>query len=192
MKLVTSLFLALATNLALAESPAGEYTIDTAHTKIGFEVAHLVISTVEGRFNKFDGVLTLDKNLSKSKVEAHVQVASVDTTDGERDKHLKSPDFFDAEKFPQMTFVSSAISGTPSKLKVKGKLTIKGVTKDVTFDSKLSNEITDPWGKKRVAISGTAKINRKDFGISFGKVMDAGPIVGDEVILSIKAETIKK
>jgi polyisoprenoid-binding protein YceI len=91
-----------------------------------------------------------------------------------------------------MSFVSTTITGTPAKLKIKGKLTIKGVTKDVTFDSKLSNEITDPWGKKRVAISGTAKINRKDFGISFGKVMDAGPIVGDEITLSIKAETIKK
>lgn len=192
MKLALALTIALMSIATFANTPSGEFIIDTAHTKIGFEVSHLVISTVEGRFNKFDGLLTLDKTLSKSKVEANVQMASVDTTDGDRDKHLRSADFFDADKFPQMTFVSSSFSGTPAKLKIKGKLTIKGISKDVTFDSKLSNEITDPWGKKRVAISGTAKISRKDFGISFSKMMDAGPIVGDEVLISIKAETVKK
>ena len=192
MKFMISLLLALVTTAVMAENPSGEYVIDTAHTKVGFEVSHLVISTVEGRFNQFDGLLTLDKNLAKSKVLAHVQIASVDTTDADRDKHLRSPDFFDADKFPQMTFVSTSFSGTPAKLKIKGKLTIKDVTKDITFDAKLSKEITDPWGKKRIAISGTAKIKRKDFNITFGKMIDIGPVVGDEVTISIKAETVKK
>jgi polyisoprenoid-binding protein YceI len=195
MKLVIGFLLiltSLTTTSVFAEAPVGEYVIDTAHTKIGFEVTHLVISTVEGRFTKFDGVLILDKKLSNSKVTANVQMSSVDTTDIDRDKHLKSADFFDADKFPLMTFVSDSFAGSNAKLKIKGKLTIKGISKEVTFDAKLSNEITDPWGKKRVAISGTTKVNRKDFGIVWGKIMEAGPVVGDEVIISIKAETIKK
>lgn len=192
MKLLMALAMVVMSISIFAESSSGVYEVDPAHTKVGFEVSHLVISSVEGRFNKFDGILTLDKNLSKSKVEANVQIASVDTTEPDRDKHLRSADFFDAEKFPVMTFVSTTFSGTPAKLKIKGKLTIKGVTKDVVFDSKLSKEITDPWGKKRVAISGTTKINRKDFGILFSKMVEVGPVVGDEVTISIKAETVKK
>ncbi len=192
MKLLLSLGLLLMSMATFAELPVGEYTIDTAHTKIGFEVTHLVISSVEGRFNKFDGVLTLDKKLSNSKVVANVEMNSVDTTDADRDRHLKSADFFNAEKFPKMTFISTEFSGDPAKLKIKGKLTIRGVSKDVVFDAKLSNEITDPWGKKRVAISGSTKISRKAFGMVWGKMMEAGPVVGDEVTISIKAETIKK
>jgi polyisoprenoid-binding protein YceI len=192
MKLLAALTMAIFSMAIYAESPSGEYIVDSAHTKIGFEVSHLVISSVEGRFNKFDGTLNLDKKLTNSKVVATVQMNSVDTTEVERDKHLKSPDFFDADKFPQMTFVSTSFSGSPAKLKIKGNLTIKGVTKEVVFDSKLSKEITDPWGKKRIAISGNTKINRKDFGILFSKIVEAGPVVGDDVMISIKAETVKK
>lgn len=169
----------------------GKYNFDPSHAKVGFEVAHMVISNVEGRFNKFDGSLEAGKKLSDLKIEATIDVNSVTTEDGERDKHLKSADFFDAEKFPKMTFVSTKISGTDKKLVIHGKLTIKDVTKDVVLNGTLSKEIKDPWGNQRVAITGKTKINRKDYGLNFNKVAEFGPVVGDEVTINISTEAVK-
>lgn len=172
--------------------PFGDYIIDPSHSKIGFEVTHLIISSIEGRFKNFIGSLTLEKQLSDSKVEVNVEIASIDTAENNRDNHLKSSDFFDAEKFPQMNFTSTSFAGSPDFLKVKGKLTLKGITRDVVFDASISKEITDPWGKKRVAISGTTQINRQDFGLSWNKTIEAGQVVGDQVTILIKAEAVKK
>ena len=189
MKLVSGLVLGLLMNGAMAAE--GKYNLDPSHAKVGFEVAHMVISNVEGRFNKFEGSLESGKKLKDLKVNATIDVTSVNTDDGERDKHLKSADFFDVEKFPKITFVSTSVSGTEKKLVIKGKLTIKDVTKDVTLVGSLSKEITDPWGNKRLAITGKTKINRKDFGLAFNKVAEFGPVVGDEVSLNISTEAVK-
>lgn len=189
MKLVSGLVLGLLMNGAMAAE--GKYNLDPSHAKVGFEVAHMVISNVEGRFNKFEGSLESGKKLTDLKVNATIDVTSVNTDDGERDKHLKSADFFDVEKFPKITFVSTSVSGTEKKLVIKGKLTIKDVTKDVTLVGSLSKEITDPWGNKRLAITGKTKINRKDFGLAFNKVAEFGPVVGDEVSLNISTEAVK-
>lgn len=189
MKLVSTLLVGLL--MTNAHAVEGKFNLDPGHSKVGFEVAHMVISNVEGRFTKFEGTLEGGKKLTDLKINASIDVASVSTDDAEREKHLKSPDFFDAEKFPKMTFVSTSVSGTESKLKIKGKLTIKDVTKDVVLDGKLSKEIKDPWGNQRVAITGKTKINRKDFGLAFNKVAEFGPVVGDEVTISISSEAVK-
>ena len=190
MKVMSGLILGLlaTTNVMALE---GKYNLDASHAKVGFEVAHMVISNVEGRFTKFEGSLTAGKKLSDLKIESSIDVNSITTDDAEREKHLKSADFFDAEKFPKMTFVSTSVSGTESKLKIKGKLTIKNVTKEVVLDGKISKEIKDPWGNTRVAISGKTKINRQDFGLTFNKVAEFGPVVGDEVTINLSSEAIK-
>lgn len=189
MKLVSTLALSLLMTNAFALE--GKYNLDPSHAKVGFEVAHMVISNVEGRFTKFEGTVEAGKKITDLKINATIDVNSVSTDDADREKHLKSADFFDAEKFPKMTFVSTKITGTESKLKIAGKLTIKDVTKDVVLEGKASKEITDPWGNKRFALSGKTKINRKDFGLNFNKVAEFGPVVGDEVTISIVTEAVK-
>jgi polyisoprenoid-binding protein YceI len=174
---------------ALAKDiPAGTFAIDTAHSKIGFEIPHLVISTVEGQFSKFDGSITIDKKLEKSKANLNVEVASINTDNKDRDDHLRSPDFFDAAKNPKLTFVVKKISGTPEDLKLTGDLTIKGKTKSVTLNGKYLGEVNDPFGNHKIAFTAEGKINRQEFGLAWSKAVEAGPVVGDEVTLKIKIE----
>ena len=120
-----------------------------------------------------------------------MQIDSIDTSDKKRDAHLKSPDFFDAAKFPLMTFKSSTVTGTPESFKLEGDLTIKGVTKKVVFDAKYLGSATDPWGSVRAAFVAKTKISRKEFGLVWNKMIETGPVVGDEVTIELKAETIK-
>jgi len=188
MKMFKVLTLALLSTAAFAQE--GKYNFDPSHAKVGFEVAHMVISNVDGRFSKFDGTLTLGKKVSDMKIEANIDVNSINTDDAEREKHLKSADFFDVEKFPKITFVSTSVSGTENKLKIKGKLTIKNTTKEVVLDGKITKAIKDPWGNTRLAISGKTKINRQAYGLSFNKVAEFGPVVGDEVSINISTEAI--
>jgi len=184
--LLTS-FLLIQGRIFAAESV---YNLDPSHAKVGFEVAHMVISNVEGRFTKFDGTLKKGNKLSDLKINANIDVNSINTDDVEREKHLKAADFFDAEKYPKMTFESTSVSGTEKALKIKGKLTIKNITKEVTIDGKLSKEIKDPWGNTRIAISGKTKINRQDYGLTFNKAAEFGPVVGDEVTILLTSEAI--
>ena len=191
MKLLTVFSFLLLTTAAFAVTPkieAGKYGIDPAHSKLGFEISHLVISTVEGRFDTFTGNIEMGTKLEETKINASADVASVSTGNADRDKHLKSPDFFDAEKFKTMTFVSTKVSGTADKLKIAGDLTIHGVTKPVVLDAKYTGVVNDPFGNTKVAFSAKAKINRKDFGLVWSKAVEAGPVVGDEVILDIRIE----
>ncbi|WII71291.1 YceI family protein [Bdellovibrio sp. 22V] len=171
--------------------PAGSYTIDAAHSKVGFEVPHLVIATVEGRFTQFDGSIVIDPKLEKSKANMNIDVATVNTDNKDRDDHLRSADFFDSAKNPKMTFVTKKIVGTPDKLKLVGDLTLKGKTKEVTLDAKYLGDVNDPFGNHKIAFSATGKINRKDFGLSWHKAVEVGPVVGDEVTLIIKIEANK-
>ncbi|MEK2644577.1 YceI family protein [Bdellovibrio sp. BCCA] len=189
--LSTLVTLASVTAFAGKTIPAGTYAIDAAHSKIGFEIPHLVIATVEGRFNKFDGSITIDPKLEKSKANLNVDVATINTDNKDRDDHLKSPDFFDVAKNPKMTFVTKKIVGTADNLKLVGDLTLKGKTKEVTLDVKYLGDVNDPFGNHKVAFSATGKINRKDFGLTWSKAVEAGPVVGDEVTLIIKIEANK-
>ena len=190
-------FLALALTAilpTLAAAEATSWTIDPAHTSSQFSVKHLVISTVRGQFGKTTGVLRLDeKDLTKSAVEAVVDVTTIDTRVADRDTDLKSPNFFDAAKYPTMTFKSTKVEKAgKGKLKVKGDLTIKETTKPVVLDVTYTPAaITGMKGESRRGFSATTKINRKDFGLNWSKVVEAGPVVGDEVTITIDAEAIK-
>ncbi len=182
---------------------ATDFVFDAAHTYAHFSVRHMMVSSVRGDFSDVTGTLMLDdKDVTKSKVQAEIGVASIDTHEPKRDAHLKSPDFFDAKKFPKITFTSTKVAKAgKGKLKVTGDLTIHGVTKpvvlDVDFDGK---QIKDPWGNVKAGATATTTINRQDFGVSWNKSLDAGGVVvGDEVKITldvelnkVKPETAKK
>ncbi len=193
MKRFLALFLAVAAPAAALAQPT-TWNLDPAHSHASFTVRHLVISNVRGEFQKFSGAVQLDeKDVSKSTVEATLQAGSVDTGVPDRDKHLRSPDFFDAEKFPTITFRSTKVEkGGDGKLRVTGDLTMRGVTKPIVLavDGPTA-EIKDPWGTARRGLSASATINRKDWGLAWSKTIEAGPVVGDEVKIEIEAELIK-
>ena len=176
---------------ALAET--SEWAIDSAHSHFGFSAPHMVVSEVEGEFHTATGKVLLDEaDLTKSTVELTIDAASIDTDNADRDKHLKSPDFLDTAKYPQITFKSTKIKKAGKAFKVTGDLTIRGVTKPVTLDVELSNALTNPWGKQVRAVKVKGKINRQDFGVAWNKSLDKGGLlVGDEVTFNIKLELNK-
>ncbi|HEX9242591.1 MAG TPA: YceI family protein [Anaeromyxobacter sp.] len=177
---------------ALAES---SWILESNHTHSAFTIRHLVISNVRGEFGKTTGTVNLDeKDLTKSTVEAKIETTTIDTRVADRDNHLRSPDFFDTAKYPAITFKSTKVEKAgDGKLKVHGNLTIKDVTKPVVLDvAGPTAEIKDPWGKTRRGLSATTKISRKDFGLTWSKTIEAGPVIGDEVAIEIEAELLKQ
>ena len=182
-----ALTLAVLPSLALA---ADAWKIDGSHTQAGFSVKHFMISTVRGDFDKTEGKVMLDEaDITRSTVEATIDVASVSTRDEKRDAHLKTADFFDVAKFPKMTFKSTKVEKAGEGLKVTGDLTLRGVTKPVVLDVVgPTKEMKDPWGNTRRGLSATTKLNRKDFGVSYGP--DA--VVSDSVTVTIEAELVKE
>ncbi len=191
---VRSAAVALALVPALAFAQAATWNIDGSHTRTGFSVKHLVISDVKGEFGKTEGKVQLDEgDLSRSTVEVTIPADSIDTRDAKRDAHLKSADFFDVAKFPTITFKSTkVVAGKDGALSITGDLTMHGVTKPVTLDGEITKAITDPWGLTRRGVTLTGKIDRKAWGITWGKVTDVGAVVGDEVKLDIQAEIVKE
>lgn len=179
-----------------AAPAAAVWKIDSAHTTADFSVRHLMISNVKGHFSKVSGNVDYDgKDLKTLKIDAEIDVASVDTGEKGRDEHLKGADFFDAAKFPKMTFKSKKVkSAGKGKFTVTGDLTIKGVTKEVTLDvDGPTEQIKDMQGSTRVGASASTKINRKDFGVSWNKALDNGSsVVGDDVKVSIDVEAVKQ
>jgi polyisoprenoid-binding protein YceI len=173
---------------------ADTYNIDAAHTTVGFSIQHMVISKVKGRFNEFSGSIQVDPKATPTVTEATIaiKVASIDTANTKRDDHLRAPDFFDAAKFPDMTFETTKIEKTGDDLAAHGKLTIRGVTKEIELPFKLNGPITDPLGNTRVGIEGRTKLNRKDYGLTWSKTLETGGlVVGDEVEIEIQLEAVK-
>jgi len=173
------------------EYPAvGTYDIDPSHTELGFAVRHMAVSKVRGRLSKFSGTLVLAEDPADSKATVTIDATSVDTRDENRDGHLRTNDFFDVENHPTWTFVSTAIKpegGTD--FKVDGDLTIRGTTKPVTLDVSLEGVVKDPYGNHRVGFSASTTINREDFGVAFGAVMEAGGlVVAKKVDIEIEVE----
>jgi polyisoprenoid-binding protein YceI len=170
------------------------WTIDPAHSSAQFSVRHMMVSTVRGEFTKLSGTVDLDENdVTKSKVEATIDATSIDTRNEARDKHLKSADFFDVATFPTITFKSTRVEkGSDGKLKVTGELTMRGNTKPVVLDVEpLSPSVKDKAGMKS-GTSGSTKINRKDFGVSWSRALDGGGVVvSDEVAITIDVELSK-
>lgn len=189
--LVTMLLLALPLPIR-----ASTWDLDPAHSTAQFKVRHLMISNVKGDFEKIGGTLYLDdRDITKSRVEVSIDVASINTNIKKRDDHLRSADFFDVAKHPTMTFVSTRVEKAgPDKLKVSGNLTIKGVTRPVVLQVEgLTPEVKDPWGQGRRGASATAAINRRDFGVNWNKTMDnGGLVVGEEVAIQLEVEFIRK
>ena len=175
------------------EYPAvGTYALDTMHTTLGFTVRHMAVSKVRGAFNTFEGTLELAENPEDSKVSVTIQAGSVDTRDENRDNHLRTNDFFDVENHPTWTFVSTAIKAeAPNEWQVEGDLTIRGVTRSVTLDTTLEGVVKDPYGMHRVGFSAKTTINREDFGVAFGAVMEAGGlVVAKKVDIQIELEAV--
>lgn len=171
------------------------WNLDPAHSSAGFSVRHMMIAKVHGAFEKISGKLVYDAaNPANSSVEATIDAASINTRDAQRDGHLKSADFFDVEKFPQLTFKSKKIEKAGSgELKVTGDLTIHGVTKEVVLAVEgPTGEHKDPWGNIKIGASGSTKINRKDFGLTWNAALEAGGVlVGDEVTITLDVQFAK-
>jgi polyisoprenoid-binding protein YceI len=173
---------------------AQTWTIDASHSGVHFAVRHMMVATVRGDLGKITGSVTFDPaKPSAGAVDATIDVAAIDTRDAGRDKHLRSADFFDIEKFPTAAFKSKAIAaGAGGGFKVTGDLTIKGVTKEVVLDVEpLRPSIKDQRGATRTGTTATVKINRQDFGITWSRTLDGGGVVvGDEVSMTIDVELI--
>ncbi len=171
------------------------WNIDPAHSIAEFKVKHMMITNVKGQFPAITGVLTLDgDDVTKSRIDASVEVASINTREPDRDTHLKSADFFDVEKFPTLSFASTSISRAgDGELAVKGDLTIHGVTRKVVFDVEGPTEpAKDPWGNIRIGWSATTKISRKDFGLTWNAALETGGfLVGDEITITLDVEALK-
>jgi polyisoprenoid-binding protein YceI len=171
------------------------WNLDPAHSAAEFKVKHMMISNVKGKFSGLSGVLKLDEtDYTHSVVEASVPVGTIATGDDQRDVHLKSADFFDAEKFPTMTFKSTNIDSTGgADYEVTGDLTIHGVTKSVILKVEdVSEPSKDPWGNHRIGLSGSTKINRKDFGLTYNSALETGGVlVGEEVTITLDLQFIK-
>lgn len=172
---------------------SGRYDFDAAHGIIGFGVRHLGIALVEGRFKDFKGSVNYDeKDITRSTVEFSAKIASVDTGVAPRDAHLKSADFFEAEKFPEMTFKSTKVEKKGKGLVLSGDLMIKGVTKQVSFPFALTGAVADPWGGTRFGIEASTSLNRRDFGINYGNLLPSGALdVGNEVEIDLHLEAVK-
>jgi polyisoprenoid-binding protein YceI len=173
-----------------------EWQIDPAHSAAHFSVRHLMISNVRGEFSKLSGKVILDSaDLTRSSVEISLETASVNTREPQRDEHLRSADFFDVANHPVMTFRSRRVEAAgPEHFKLTGDLTIRGVSKEVTFDVEgPTPPQKDPWGNVRAGVTATAKINRKDFGLVYNALIEGGGVmVGNEVKITIEAELLQK
>jgi len=172
------------------------WEMDPAHSSFQFKVRHLTVSNVKGDFGKFRGVVVIDdKDITRLRVEVTIDAASVNTGHAQRDEHLRGPDFLDVTKYPTITFVSrKVIKADADRLRVMGDLTLHGVTREITVDVEgPTAEVKDPSGNFRRGATATTKINRKDFGLSWNKVLDSGGlVVGDEVNIYVEVELVRK
>jgi polyisoprenoid-binding protein YceI len=169
------------------------WNIDVVHSSVGFTVRHLLVSKVHGAFTKWSGKFSFDEaNPAASHVEVSIDVASVNTRDEKRDAHLRSADFFDAEKFPQMTFASTAVERSGEHFKVTGDLALHGVVKPIVIEVEFAGRMTHPQMGERAGFSARAHLNRKDFGVTFNQVLDNGGLaLGEKVDISIEVEATK-
>jgi len=167
------------------------WNLDTTHAEVGFAVKHLMISTVKGRFKTFTGTGETKPDGALKSVEMSIDVASIDTNVQQRDDHLRSADFFDAASHPKLEFVSKNVAQTGSDVTITGDLTIRGATHPVTLTGEYTAPSKDPWGNQRAALVVSGKLNRKDWGLGWNQILEAGGVaVGEEVKLHIEAEAV--
>jgi polyisoprenoid-binding protein YceI len=171
------------------------YALDPTHSGVEFSVRHLMISKVRGRFSAVSGTIEIPSGTSiPTAVHAEIEASSIDTREGQRDGHLKSPDFFDVEHYPKLRFTSTKIeSKGGDRLSIAGDLEIRGVTKPVTLDAAFEGRAKDPWGNERIALSGSTSINRKDFGLTWNQVSETGGLlVGEKIDITLEVEGVAK
>ncbi|MGC1241623.1 MAG: YceI family protein [Chryseosolibacter sp.] len=172
-----------------------KWTLDPTHSELAFKVRHMMITNVKGEFRKFDAsILTEGVDFTKSSIDVTIDAGSIFTNDDSRDGHLKGPDFFDAEKYSTLTFQGKALEKADAgEYKLKGILTIKGVSKEVTLDVEFGGINKDPWGNEKAGFSLEGKINRKDFGLNWNAALETGGVlVSDEVKLSAEVQFVKQ
>ena len=172
-----------------------KWILDTTHSEIQFKVKHLMISSVTGQFNKFEGTVETDgEDFTTSKIEFNADISSISTNNEQRDVHLKATDFFDAENHPQLQFKSKKLEKIADEAyKLDGTLTMRGISKNVTFHVQFGGKTQDPWGNTRVGFELTGKLNRKDFGINFSMVSETGGILlGEEVKIFANVQFVKQ
>lgn len=190
---ISSLLSLLLLNQAAFGEAATRYQVDAVHSEVSFSIRHLV-TNVRGFFTDFSGTILYNAAApEKSSVEFRIQAASINTHNAKRDEHLRSPDFFDVAKFPEITFISKRVERISDKeFRVTGELTMHGVTKVITLPVMYNGEVKDPWGNVKAGFSTQYRLNRKDFGINWNQTLDTGGLVlGDEVDVSINLEAQK-
>ncbi|HEX5438411.1 MAG TPA: YceI family protein [Gemmatimonadaceae bacterium] len=171
------------------------WELDPVHTLVEFSAKHMMITTVKGRFTDISGTILADEaDRSRSSVKATIKAASIDTRTEQRDNHLRSADFLDVEHYPDITFTSTRVEAADQKhLRVIGDLTIHGVTKPVTLDTIFEGRMKDPWGGERAGFTAKARIDRREFGLTWNQALEAGGIlVSNEIDISINAQAVKK
>lgn len=171
------------------------WAIDPSHSEAGFTVRHMMVSRVRGKFTDLSGTIKLDEEqFDRSSVEVEIQTASITTGDEKRDEHLRSADFFDAEKYPTITFKSTKIvPGKGDEFELVGELSMHGVTMPVSIDAEYQGRGMNPWGQEVIGFSGETKINRKDFGLTWNVGLETGGVlVGDEIKISLEVEAIRQ
>jgi len=182
-------------NVQTPPAPATKTTwkLDPAHTLVEFSAKHLMITTVKGRITDIEGTIHADeKNPQSSSVEAVLKAASLDTRTDQRDQHLRSADFLDVEKFPEIKFRSTRIQGGKESFKLTGDLTIRDVTKPITLDVEFEGTTRDPWGGERIGFSAKGKIDRRDFGLTWNQALETGGVVvGNDIKINLEVEAIK-
>ena len=169
------------------------WKLDPSHTLVEFSAKHLMITTVKGRITDVEGTIVMDeKNPRNSSVEATLKAVSIDTRTEQRDQHLRSADFLNAELFPEIKFRSTKVEGDKDSFKLTGDLTIRDVTRPITLDIQFEGQQTDPWGGERIGFSGSGKIDRRDFGLTWNQALETGGVVvGNDVKINLEVEAVK-
>ena len=191
---IQTMFIHLYQQLIIKHKIMATYSIDTTHSEVQFKVKHLVISTVSGHFQKFEGSLeTNEADFSDAKIKFSADVNSIDTNNEQRDGHLKSDDFFNAEKFPSLTFVSKELKKEGlNNYKLIGDLTIRDITKTITLDTEYTGLAVDPWGNTKIGFEVTGKINRLDYDLKWNALTEAGgAVVSSEIKLALNIQLVK-
>ena len=180
--------------ITTSNSLTGEYTVDPSHSRIGFVARHAMVAKVRGSFNQFEGHGYFDaEDPSRSHLELTIQAASIDTRNADRDAHLRSSDFFDMENHPEIGFVSTSVEPLDeTTYRVTGDLTMKAVTRPVTFDLEFTGTAVDPYGNQRIGLEGSVTVNRKDWGMNWNVALDAGGVlVSEKVVLEFEVSAIR-
>jgi polyisoprenoid-binding protein YceI len=170
---------------------AGTWSIDPVHSEVGFTARHMMVSKVRGRFRTFSGQVVTGENPLESSVTAEIDLSSIDTGNEQRDAHIRSADFFEVETYPTMTYQSTGVRQDRDGFVLNGKLTLKGVTKDVPLNLELNGFGPDPYGGTRAGFTATGELNRSDFGVSFNAVMETGGVVvSEKITIQLEIEAV--